>query len=56
MLLLLAYFAEQGQILKEKTSTKTDADLFMVIHKSALRPKTNTVEPLMQGSHNMSSG
>lgn len=28
----------------------------MVIHKSALRPKTNTDEPLMQGSHNMTSG
>lgn len=28
----------------------------MVIHKSAQRPKTNTAEPLMQGSHNMSSG
>lgn len=42
--------------LKKNQHKKTDADLFIVIHKLALKPKTNTVEPLMQGSHNKSWG
>lgn len=53
MLILPAYVAEQGRI-KTKFNIKTDADLFIVIRKLALKPKTNTVEPLMQGSHNKS--